>query len=819
MKSGSEEVAELDSLRTKSVSTKSKRASSRDVSMEGNDSCTEHVSLELSASPVHSTAEEGISSCGDKQPTMALAVPSMEDTSDSGKVCESPSCSKGGNGRGPSSAPKNEEEHVTKAKHDHVEVDVDVSVSMSKLSLESENVDEIFPEISTYESSKAVTLAKSSAKHSLKRSLPESNDASDSEELLKFPTLDSSSQTSQKSNVCFTDEAKSTQEFTQLPHVGDVIEASSDAGQKYIQLQNFKHLFRRPKFFRKDFDSALNALYHFSFGLETRTNDLPSKFITNDVETVWQSISYRGKQITKEFRKRSTFLEDDLVLQDRSVLNSEENSDVDDGGSASNDGLGHTEDDEVDLLNLNDEDLKDLERELEDMRHEEPEANKSIKPFKKYPKSVVDDDFFSLAEMNAFLDEQDRIGHDSENILDTDDDSWTGETNYFYDDFFGEEESVMENQSEGYQMCNTKGQILGAEKERLKKTKTVRFAIDVTGPKKIVEEANTHEDEELDNTPVLLGEEDELKEPESNLKRSLKRLKQTIAKLEEENLAPRSWELSGEVTAQQRTENELLEKDVQFEHGTKKAPEITELFTEKLEELIRQRIKDKAFDDVVRKKRVEERMEVYRSQAIEEQEMLKTSLAEVYEKEYEKAAGDVKTPDAVNEQHAAIEKQMRELFRLIDALSNFDYTPPEVRPEIRVVSNMPALRVEEVGMIASTDEQLLAPEEMKKPQKGDLKSTDELDRTDKLRQRRKKKNRQRALVEVFGKDVLERSNTKKKKKRGINDDGSNDTEKVKSSNFFTKLQETVRNEIKEKTVKKKKVKSEQVSQNGAKYIL
>lgn len=56
-----------------------------------------------------------------------------------------------------------------------------------------------------------------------------------------------------------------------------------------------------------------------------------------------------------------------------------------------------------------------------------------------------------------------------------------------------------------------------------------------------------------------------------------------------------------------------------------------------------------------------------------------------------------------------------------------------------MVSNMAALRVEEVGMSASTDAQLLAPEELKKRQKGDLKADEERDRTDKLRQRRKKK--------------------------------------------------------------------------------
>ncbi|VDM68646.1 unnamed protein product, partial [Strongylus vulgaris] len=180
-----------------------------------------------------------------------------------------------------------------------------------------------------------------------------------------------------------------------------------------------------------------------------------------------------------------------------------------------------------------------------------------------------------------------------------------------------------------------------------------------------------------------------------------------------------------------------------------KAPEITEIFTEKLEELIKQRIKDKSFDDVVRKKRIEERTESYRNQAIEEREMVKTSLAEVYEKEYQKTAGEQGESNGVNDEHIAIEKRMRELFRLIDALSNFDYTPPEVRPEVRVVSNMPALRVEEVGMSASTDAQLLAPEEVKKHQKGSLKADEERDRTDVLRQRRKKKNRQRCSSKLF----------------------------------------------------------------------
>ena len=57
---------------------------------------------------------------------------------------------------------------------------------------------------------------------------------------------------------------------------------------------------------------------------------------------------------------------------------------------------------------------------------------------------------------------------------------------------------------------------------------------------------------------------------------------------------------------------------------------------------------------------------------------------------------------------------------------------------------MAALRAEEVGPMASTaaDEALLAPEEVSKHLKGELKASDERTQTDRLRERRKKKKKQ-----------------------------------------------------------------------------
>ncbi|KJH43557.1 Mpp10 protein [Dictyocaulus viviparus] len=542
--------------------------------------------------------------------------------------------------------------------------------------------------------------------------------------------------------------------------------------QIYSELENFKQLFKRPKFYRKDCDIALSNLHKFALGLQAREDDLPSEFINNDVETVWQFISYRGKQIIKDFRKNSVLLEVDVKLRDEEKSGSEECSDEDSGSDAYSNEFCGAEHDEMNMIHEKDRGLKELEHEQEYMDQEDQEDKFSDRP-EIHPKSAVDDKFFSLAEMNAFLDEQDRVDWLKESVLETVDvgyldiihllftnltnhDSLTNETNYCYEDFFGQRDEASKSE-------RVKNKTEIDKKEKKKKSKTVRFAVDSDDTENgtSVYKVITHEENVVDNASVLLGEEKRPEEQESNLNKSLKRV-----------LSPRN--------------RFLVEKDYcqvrRREFGStilgaeRRAPDVTEVFTEKLEDLIRQRIKDKAFDDVIRKKRIEERADVYRSKPIEEQEMVKVSLAQVYEKEYQKAVGQLKSSESVNEKHQVIEKEMRELFRLIDALSNFDYTPPEVQHEVRVVSNMPALTVEEVGMSASTDAQLLAPEEIKKHQKGDLKSVEERTSTDKLRQRRKKKNRQRALVEVLGEKALD-DRRKIKKRKLVNDQDENSVKK------------------------------------------
>jgi len=159
---------------------------------------------------------------------------------------------------------------------------------------------------------------------------------------------------------------------------------------------------------------------------------------------------------------------------------------------------------------------------------------------------------------------------------------------------------------------------------------------------------------------------------------------------------------------------------------------ITTETTDSIEDLIKQRIRDKVFDDVERKKKTStnEEAQTYKKEIILEHEKSKMSLAQIYEQEYVKKQTNDKT-EKKDERHEDIRHLMQNLFVDLDSLSNFRFTPRPRAPEVTVINNLPAILVEEIIPTTVNDSTLLAPEEVHVRPKGDVKADTERTDTDK----------------------------------------------------------------------------------------
>ena len=92
--------------------------------------------------------------------------------------------------------------------------------------------------------------------------------------------------------------------------------------------------------------------------------------------------------------------------------------------------------------------------------------------------------------------------------------------------------------------------------------------------------------------------------------------------------------MTGEVAATGRQANSMLEEHLEYGTFAKNAPVMTDEVAKKLEDIILQRVKDKAWDDVERKvKPVEDPLE-YKKMLVLDQEKSKLSLAQIYGQEY-----------------------------------------------------------------------------------------------------------------------------------------------------------------------------------------
>ncbi|XP_043934482.1 U3 small nucleolar ribonucleoprotein protein MPP10 [Protopterus annectens] len=604
-----------------------------------------------------------------------------------------------------------------------------------------------------------------------------------------------------------------------------------------------------------------------------------------DEEQIWQELELQNDSVLRYFRKAvaKTVRDDDLQLlsadsddgdkdkeeEDASADHMEENllsEDASDAVSEDFDSKKKNKKKESKLKHS--EKLSDYDSDVDfdiDELEERTKANK--KKTKPGSKSIVDDAFFKLAEMEAFLEDverkEDRNGKDDdeedEDTIDygedipSDDDSEDEEQTEVtrrkklrkhardlkYKDFFdpiedddacnagdgadADSEQIEDDQEEMEDEDSDEDYYAMEETKEGRKEKEAfkRVAFDLS---------DDSEGEDVEE--ILGGKKATESEKKSSFEKRQEKMSEKIKELEKELMAEKPWQLSGEITGEKRPENSLLEETVDFDHAIRMAPVITEETTLQLEDIIKQRIKDQIWDDVVRKEKPKEDVFEYKKRLTLDHEKSKLSLAEVYEQEYLKQTKQ-KVDTEENPQHVEIQKMMDSLFLKLDALSNFRFIPKPPVPEVKIVSNLPAIMMEEVAPVTVSEAALLAPEEVKAKNKaGDIKGDIEKTATDKKRERRKikkakhirlmQKERKRKLLEKSlgekGKEPSKKEAAEKLKKMTkegkvalLKDDGKDKS--LKSSQaFFSQLQDQVKMQIKSaKDIKKKDKKRTEIA--------
>ncbi|KAM7199376.1 putative U3 small nucleolar ribonucleoprotein [Naviculisporaceae sp. PSN 640] len=241
------------------------------------------------------------------------------------------------------------------------------------------------------------------------------------------------------------------------------------------------------------------------------------------------------------------------------------------------------------------------------------------------------------------------------------------------------------------------------------------------------------------------------------------KIAEEIRKLEAELVAKRAWTLSGEASAVDRPMNSLLEQDLDFEHVGKPVPVITEEVSESIEALIKRRILAQEFDELLRRRpdTLGDPNRARRGLVEIEDTKGKQSLAEIYEEEHAKKADPdayvSKSDEKLRKDEAEIEAMWKGLSAKLDALSSWHYKPKPAAPTLTVVADVATIAMEDAqpttAQGVSGGQSMIAPQEVYAPgkdsaEKGEVVAKSglpiarqEMSREDKIRRRRREKER------------------------------------------------------------------------------
>jgi len=201
----------------------------------------------------------------------------------------------------------------------------------------------------------------------------------------------------------------------------------------------------------------------------------------------------------------------------------------------------------------------------------------------------------------------------------------------------------------------------------------------------------------------------------STHERRLLRMQERIAELETEAIGDKAWHLRGEVDASRRPVDSALAVDLEFDTTQRAAPAPTEEAAADIEALIKRRVADARFDDVVRV--AAEGPERKRRELAElDDGRAQQGLGESYEQDYLKqraaaaggaaGAAGAEADGGGDPKQAALRQEAAMLFKALsgklDALTRFHYAPKPVVHDLTVRGDVAALAAEEVAPLAAS---------------------------------------------------------------------------------------------------------------------
>lgn len=564
--------------------------------------------------------------------------------------------------------------------------------------------------------------------------------------------------------------------------------------------------------FVKLFYDAAQA--HCPQAVRTLTKDVASMVVDGfDRDQIWEELEVQNVPLRRQLRRNVVRMAEapkgaisldftDIIKATsstaspvaRSTAGKHRRQEVEEDDSDGDEGEGEEEPDDV-------LDVKaDKEAADEDDEEDEPPQESG----------QIEDRFLDLKDMAEFLDRGDAgklrldedVGDSDFDILEAgdlgDDDDGVDAKNAKFSDFFGSRDDVERKPS-------------GQDKPK----KTLEDAMkDVGDDEGEEEEGLPDADEDLSDEEAALeaqirklqaqggddGEEDDDGEDDADsgkegdddgekkgsrslyeMDKSLKNLEDEVSKLEEEQMSDKHWTLKGEISGKERPMNSLLEVHLDQpmssftahraeanseaaggddDEDLDDAMDAAGLGSEKkgkgfdVDAIIRQRIWDEAFDDVIRKEELppSQRPQGSEQDAVESLnfEKSRVGLGDIYAKQYEaemlghKTDGEVKEDKEKTDAKALFAKVMFKLDQLTNA--HFTPRPPMAGMDGKTISKVPSVKMEETIPLVMSDASLKAPEEQRAPRRH-AKGRDELDRDEKKAARGLKKAGRRKDLE------------------------------------------------------------------------